>query len=132
MCIRDRSISPVNLPLVVSMLPSSSILKLPLAVTSPSSCIWSVSYTHLDVYKRQGVLLVVQIIVDAFAPVKRLIHHPVSLAAVQLRHRAIVHIPVSYTHLFLYLMGACTGLSAQTNYFVSSKGSDKNNGSRCV
>ena len=39
-----------------------------------------------------GVLLVVQIIVDAFAPVKRLIHHPVSLAAVQLRHRAIVHI----------------------------------------
>ena len=30
---------------------------------------------------------------------------------------------------FLYLIGACTGLSAQTNYFVSSKGSDKNNGS---
>ena len=39
-----------------------------------------------------GVLLVVQIVVDAFAPVKRLIHHPVTLAAVQLRHRAIVHI----------------------------------------
>ena len=39
-----------------------------------------------------GVLLVVQIIVDAFAPVKRLIHHPVSLAAVQLRHRTVVHI----------------------------------------
>ena len=39
-----------------------------------------------------GVLLVVQIIVDTLAPVERLIHHPVSLAAVQLRHRAVVHI----------------------------------------
>ena len=39
-----------------------------------------------------GVLLVVQIVVDTLAPVERLIHHPVSLAAVQLRHRAIVHI----------------------------------------
>ena len=35
------SISPVNLPFLVSMLPSSSILKFPLAVTSPSNCIWS-------------------------------------------------------------------------------------------
>ena len=39
-----------------------------------------------------GVLLVVQIVVDTLAPVERLIHHPVSLAAVQLRHRAVVHI----------------------------------------
>ena len=39
-----------------------------------------------------GVLLVVQIIVDAFTPVKRLIHHPVTLAPVKLRHRAVVHI----------------------------------------
>ena len=39
-----------------------------------------------------GILLVVQIIVDTLAPVERLIHHPVTLAAVQLRHRAVVHI----------------------------------------
>ena len=39
-----------------------------------------------------GVLLIVQIIVDTLAPVERFIHHPVSLAAVQLRHRAVVHI----------------------------------------
>ena len=39
-----------------------------------------------------GVLLASQIVVDTLAPVERLIHHPVSLAAVQLRHRAVVHI----------------------------------------
>ena len=39
-----------------------------------------------------GVLFVVQIVVDTLAPVERFVHHPVSLAAVQLRHRAVVHI----------------------------------------
>ena len=54
--------------------------------------IWNRGHFVLRITAVAGVLLVVQIIVDAFAPVKRLIHHPVSLAAVQLRHRAIVHI----------------------------------------
>ena len=56
------------------------------------SCLRNRGHFVLRVAAVAGVLLVVQIVVDTLAPVERLIHHPVSLAAVQLRHRAVVHI----------------------------------------
>ena len=56
------------------------------------SCLRNRGHFIFRVAAVAGVLLVVQIIVDTLAPVERFIHHPVTLAAVQLRHRTVVHI----------------------------------------
>ena len=39
-----------------------------------------------------GILLVIKVVIDTLAPEERLIHHPVTLAPVKLRHSAVVHI----------------------------------------
>ena len=39
-----------------------------------------------------GIFFVIKVVIDTLAPEERLEHHPVTLAPVKLRHRAVVHI----------------------------------------
>ena len=83
MCIRDRGIV-INVGRIVGAVALSVVI----ACKGTALLIEPVSYTHLDVYKRQVIML--QNIGRCIIGV---VYHPVGVHAVEV-------VPVSYTHLF--------------------------------
>ena len=54
MCIRDRNMNDVMKEMFLSDGMPEEIAEMMIREVPPEQTLWTVSYTHLDVYKRQG------------------------------------------------------------------------------